>query len=546
MIRINDFRVPFTAKEPLEQSVAKRLKLPLRDIAEAVIVRKGLDARRYKGRDIEFVYILDIKVNGDEKKIIAKLSRDKNVKIAPKKEKSPLNLLKKQIKADDKASKRPVVVGFGPAGMLAAYALAKAGLSPLVLERGADVDERRRRVNEFWQGGAFSAQTNVQFGEGGAGTFSDGKLTTRISDPLIDDVLDLFVKCGAPSEIKYLHKPHIGTDKLAETVKNIRREIIALGGEVRFNSQVTDIETKGGEVSAVIVNEDERTETSFVFLAIGHSARDTYKKLYEHGVTMEAKAFAVGVRIEHPQDFIDLAQYKTNDERLPVADYALTYKDETSGRGAYSFCMCPGGTVVAAASEKGGVVTNGMSEYKRNSGVANAALLVNTVPADFGNDVLGGIEFQRKYENLAFRLGGGDYRAPVQSVGDFLRGKSESSDFLINPTYKPGTKRANLHDCLPAFVSGTLKNALVRWDERLKGFAASDVPLTGVEMRSSAPCRIIRDKESFEAVNVKGLYPIGEGAGYAGGIMSAAVDGLKATLAFLRKIGHTIEGEKIT
>lgn len=546
MIRINDFRVPFTAKEPLEESVAKRLKLPLRDIAEAVIVRKGLDARRYKGRDIEYVYILDIKVNGDEKKIIAKLSRDKNIKIAPKKEKSPLNLLKKQINADDKANKRPVVVGFGPAGMLAAYALAKAGLCPLVLERGADVDERRRRVNEFWQGGAFSPQTNVQFGEGGAGTFSDGKLTTRISDPLIDDVLDLFVKCGAPSEIKYLHKPHIGTDKLAETVKNIRQEIIALGGEVRFNSQVTDIETKGGEVSAVIVNEDERTETSCVFLAIGHSARDTYKKLYERGVTMEAKAFAVGVRIEHPQDFIDLAQYKTNDERLPVADYALTYKDETSGRGAYSFCMCPGGTVVAAASEKGGVVTNGMSEYKRNSGVANAALLVNTVPADFGNDVLGGIEFQRKYENLAFRLGGGDYRAPVQSVGDFLRGKSESSDFLVNPTYKPGTKRANLHDCLPAFVSGTLKNALVRWDERLKGFAASDVPLTGVEMRSSAPCRIIRDKESFEAVNVKGLYPIGEGAGYAGGIMSAAVDGLKATLAFLRKIGHTIEGEKIT
>lgn len=546
MIRINDFRVPFTAKEPLEELVAKRLKLPLRDIAEAVIVRKGLDARRYKGRDIEFVYILDIKVNGDEKKIIAKLSRDKNIKIAPKKEKSPLNLLKKQKNAKDKASKRPVVVGFGPAGMLAAYALSKAGLCPLVLERGADVDERRRRVNEFWQGGAFSPQTNVQFGEGGAGTFSDGKLTTRISDPLIDDVLDLFVKCGAPSEIKYLHKPHIGTDKLAETVKNIRQEIIALGGEVRFNSQVTDIETKGGEVSAVIVNEDERTETSCVFLAIGHSARDTYKKLYERGVTMEAKAFAVGVRIEHPQDFIDLAQYKTNDERLPVADYALTYKDETSGRGAYSFCMCPGGTVVAAASEKGGVVTNGMSEYKRNSGVANAALLVNTVPADFGNDVLGGIEFQRKYENLAFRLGGGDYRAPVQSVGDFLRGKSESSDFLINPTYKPGTKRANLHDCLPAFVSGTLKNALVRWDERLKGFAASDVPLTGVEMRSSAPCRIIRDKESFEAVNVKGLYPIGEGAGYAGGIMSAAVDGLKATLAFLRKIGHTIEGEKIT
>lgn len=531
MIRIRNLAVPFTETASLEDLAAKRLMLPPQQIAGVVIVRKAVDARRYHGAPIQFVYILDVRLEPKlEKKVLQKLRRDRKVEAAPEPEAAaPLPKLHLE--------RRPVVVGFGPAGMFAALTLARQGCEPLVLERGHDVDTRREDIQRFWRGGALDPQSNVQFGEGGAGTFSDGKLTTRINDPHMKDVIEAFVAAGAPEEIRYLHKPHIGTDILRDVVRNIRKEIIRLGGTVRFGAQVTDLELGEEGVEAVIVNDDERIETDVVFFGIGHSARDTYRMLLERGVAMEAKPFAMGVRIEHPQEFIDRAQYgeDAGHPLLPVADYALTYKDPATGRGAYSFCMCPGGFVVAAASEKERVVTNGMSNYRRDSGIANSALLVQVAPADFGQEVLSGMALQQELEGLAFALGGRNYFAPVQTVGDFLKGTSGSTDFLTKPTYAPGVKASDLHRCLPDFITKTLAGALPYFDRKIPGFADAGAVMTGVETRSSAPCRIRRDRSTFVAEATPGLYPMGEGAGYAGGIMSAAVDGMKAALAFLHQ-----------
>ncbi|MGP1586084.1 MAG: NAD(P)/FAD-dependent oxidoreductase [Schwartzia sp. (in: firmicutes)] len=538
MIRIQRLKVPLEEMATIEKLAARRLRVSLSDVESVRLVHKAVDARRYRGAPLCFVYTVDVKIAGREGLLLERFSRDRDVVAAPA-QRQPLW---ETLRRGEGRALRPVVVGFGPAGMMAALVLARAGLSPLVLERGADVDTRREAVERFWQGGAFDPSTNVQFGEGGAGTFSDGKLTSRSSDPHTADVLEAFIAAGAPEEIRYLHKPHLGTDRLRGIVRQLRQEILSAGGEVRFGAQVTDIELGADGVSSVVVNDDVRIGTEAVFLGIGHSARDTCQMLLARGIAMAPKAFSVGLRIEHPQGLIDQAQYGVDAGHplLSAADYALTFQDTATGRGAYSFCMCPGGQVVAAASERGHLTTNGMSLYRRDSGVANAALLVTVAPEDFGGTVEGGIAFQRRYEALAFQLGGADYCAPVQTVGDFLTGRTGSRDFLVTPTYQPGVVPANLRNALPDFVALTLAHALPVFGARIPGFSDAGAPLTGVEMRSSSPYRILRDPATFAAVCTPGLFPMGEGAGYAGGIMSAAVDGLRAALAFLAKIGHTV------
>ncbi|AIF50179.1 NAD(P)/FAD-dependent oxidoreductase [Pelosinus sp. UFO1] len=528
MLRIINMRVLLDTNTTINKLAAKRLKLPPQAVLEVVIVRRALDARRKN--NISFVYTLDVKTAVPEGQVLSRLKGDKDVSQVAEYVPEPIIL------GLEKLEHPPVVIGLGPAGMLAALTLAKHGYRPLVLERGRKIEDRTKDVSKFWQTGNFDPISNVQFGEGGAGTFSDGKLTTRVNDPLMRQVLELFVKAGAPQEITYLHKPHIGTDKLRDVVKNIRQEIIALGGQVEFEAKVTDVDIKDGQLKGLVVNENRYIPCSVALLGIGHSARDTYEMLHKQGVAMEAKAFAIGVRIEHPQDVIDVSQYgiSAGHSQLPAADYALVYHDKDAGRTAYSFCMCPGGLVVAASSETGGVVTNGMSLYNRASGVANSALVVNVTPEDFGNEILGGIAFQRKYEQLAFSVGGSNYHAPLQTVGDFLAGTTGSTTFITKPSYRPGTVATDLRQCLPQFVTDTLAKALPEFERKIKGFAHPEAIMTGVETRTSAPVRIIR-KSDFISLNTEGLYPIGEGAGYAGGIMSAALDGLNSAIAIIKQ-----------
>ena len=526
MIRIRNLAVSFTEMASLEDLAAKRLMLPPQQIAGVVIVRKAVDARRYHGAPIQFVYILDVRLEPKlEKKVLQKLRRDRNVEAAPEPEAAaPLPKLHLE--------RRPVVVGFGPAGMFAALTLARQGCEPLVLERGHDVDTRHEDIQRFWRGGALDPQSNVQFGEGGAGTFSDGKLTTRINDPHMKDVIEAFVAAGAPEEIRYLHKPHIGTDILRDVVRNIRKEIIRLGGTVRFGAQVTDLELGEEGVEAVIVNDEERIETDVVFFGIGHSARDTYRMLLERGVAMEAKPFAMGVRIEHRKADINAAQYGAAAERLPAADYSLSCH-LPDGSSAYTFCMCPGGEVFAAASEAGGVCTNGMSNSRRDGENANAAVLVTLRPEDFPDkSTLGGMYWQRSIEQRAFARGGGNYHAPAQLAGDFLAGRASTGPGRVQPTYRPGVTWCDLHDMLPARITDTLAQALPAFGRKLRGFDDPDAVLTAPETRSSSPVRIVRGEDRC-STGVPGLYPCGEGAGYAGGITSAAVDGLRCAESVL-------------
>lgn len=510
------------------QLAAKRLKLPVHDIRQVTIIRRAVDARRK--HNITFVYTLAVACAVPPGQILSRLAGDNDVvQVIP--------IPAEDIQPGSKhLTSRPVVVGAGPAGLLTAFMLAKHGYKPLLIERGRDVERRAQDIAAFWRTGNFNEQSNVQFGEGGAGTFSDGKLTTRVNDPRMAQVLDIFVTAGAPPEIKYLHKPHIGTDKLRQVVKNIRTEIVKMGGQVEFEAALTAVATKDGRLTGITINDDRFLPCEALFLAIGHSARDTYQMLHQANIAMEAKAFAIGVRIEHPQTVIDQAQYggAAGHPKLGAADYALVYQDRSAGRAAYSFCMCPGGLVVAAASEAGGVVTNGMSLFKRDSGIANSALAVTVNPGDFGSNVLDGIEFQRRYERLAFALGGHNYQAPAQTVGDFLANKSGSSKYLVTPSYQPGVTPADLRECLPEFVTATLAKALPDFGRKLRGFDHPGAVLTGVETRTSAPVRIIRGQD-FISVNTAGLYPIGEGAGYAGGIMSAALDGMNAAISFIQE-----------
>lgn len=502
----------------LKNKVCKKLKISIEDIKEFKILKESIDAR--KKDNIKFNYAVEVICDNEVK--ILKRSNDKDVKLE--------NLHAEEFKFGNRKMKhRPIIVGMGPAGMFAGLLMAQKGYKPLIIERGEKVEDRTETVNKFWKTGELNLESNVQFGEGGAGTFSDGKLTTRIKDNRCDFVLEEFVKNGAPDEIIYSGKPHIGTDILKELVKNIRQRIIDLGGEIRFNSRLEDIVIKDNYIKSVVVNGEEIPCENLI-LAIGHSSRDTYEMLFKRGVFMEPKAFAIGVRIEHSQNMINVNQYGkyAGHPRLKAADYRLSHTIQTTGRAVYSFCMCPGGEVVAAASEEGRLVTNGMSYYDRDKDNANAAIVVTVGENDFeGSSPLKGMEFQRHYEKLAYTVGGGGYKAPIQSVGDFLEDRITSRLGEIKPTYKPGYEFKALGECLPGYVTQSLKEGLVNFDRKIKGFAGADAILTGIETRTSAPVKITRN-ENLESINVKGLYPSGEGAGFAGGIVSAAVDGIKS------------------
>ena len=524
MIKISDMKIPvdYTDKD-LYEITAKELRTDIKRIRKIELLRRSVDAR--KKNDVKFIASVKAEIDGDEKKILSR-AKNKNASVY-----KPFSY---EIGKCRELKNPPVIVGFGPAGLFAGLVLARAGANPVILERGEDVDSRTKTVESFWNNREFSPVSNVQFGEGGAGTFSDGKLNTGTKDIRSRMVLEEFVSHGAPEEILYNAKPHIGTDKLKITVKNIREEIISLGGKVYFSTKLTDIIIKNGSVTGAKAEQKGKElvfDTENLILAIGHSARDTFEMLLQKAVFMEQKPFSVGARIEHLQKNIDKAQYGAfaGKGRLGAADYKLSEHLE-NGRGVYTFCMCPGGQVVGAASEENTVVTNGMSEFARDKTNANAALLVGVNPGDFGSEnPLAGVEYQRKLEKAAFRLGGENYNAPVQRVDDFLNNNKTSSLGEVTPSYLPGTELSNLREILPDYVALSMAEAIKRMDKKLHGFGNGDAVLTGVETRSSSPVRISRNSE-FQSVNVSGLYPCGEGAGYAGGIVSAAVDGIKTAL----------------
>ncbi|MGB2862804.1 MAG: hypothetical protein WBC05_05705 [Sedimentisphaerales bacterium] len=521
MIRLRDIALPFDHKpDALAANIVKRLNISERELLDFTIIRKSIDARRKN--NIVAVYTIDVRVK-NEPELLSRFSQDIYISPAP-----CMNYRMPAV--GDTQGVRAVVVGSGPCGLFAALILAQLGFKPILIERGKDVKSRIKDVQNFWRNGELDSESNVQFGEGGAGTFSDGKLTSQIKDKhnRSRKVLEEFVKAGAPEEILYQARPHIGTDNLVRVVKNLRGGIISLGGQVHFETKLTGIEIKDGKVAGAIVNDSENIETDIIVLALGHSARDTFEMLHRLGIRIEAKPFSVGVRIEHPQEVIDKAQYgrPASGEFLGPAEYKLVHHCE-NGRSAYTFCMCPGGEVIACSSEAGGVVTNAMSFYSRNRPNANSALLAGVNPRDFGStDPLAGIAFQRKWERKAFETGGNNYFAPVQLVGDFLAGRPSRSPGRVVPSYRPGTTPCDLGECLPGFVVETLRLAIPQMDRKLKGFSMNDAVMTAVESRSSSPIRIIRDR-TFQSPALEGLYPAGEGAGYAGGIISTAVDGIK-------------------
>jgi uncharacterized FAD-dependent dehydrogenase len=529
MLRITEIKLPLDHDaEALRRAVIERLGIAADDLHALNVHRRGYDAR--KRGHIQLVYTVDVEVR-DEAAVARRLRGDRHVAATPD--------MRYRFVARAPASlrHRPLIIGTGPCGMLAGLVLAQMGFRPILLERGKAVRERTRDTWGLWRKGRLDPESNVQFGEGGAGTFSDGKLYSQIKDPRHHGrkVLEEFVAAGAPAEILYVSKPHIGTFKLVAMVEHMRASITALGGEVRFNSRVVDLDIESGRVHGVVLADGERLASDHVVMAVGHSARDTFAMLHRRGVYIEPKPFSIGVRIEHPQSLIDRCRFgdQAGHPLLGAADYRLVHHCG-NGRSAYSFCMCPGGTVVAATSEPGHVVTNGMSQYSRNERNANAALVVGVTPADFPGDVdanpLAGIDFQRHWEAAAFRAGGQDYRAPAQRVGDFLAGRASSGPGAVIPSYTPGVHWTDLAQCLPAYVVAALREALPAFDRQIRGFAMDDAVMTGVETRTSSPIRIRRG-DDYQSINTRGLYPAGEGAGYAGGILSAAVDGIEVAEA---------------
>ncbi|OEH84858.1 hypothetical protein BHU72_06595 [Desulfuribacillus stibiiarsenatis] len=542
MLKISNIKLPIGHdSHALLHAIIKELKVNKEQIQQYQILKRSLDAR--KKDQLHFVYQVVVTCQ-DERKILQN-KRLKNIE--PYQETTPISL---NI-GDKPMQHRPVIVGSGPAGLMAGIILAEYGYRPIILERGKDVDRRAKDIDEFWQTGKLNPESNIQFGEGGAGTFSDGKLTTRIRDTRIDHVYDYLIKAGAPEEISYINKPHIGTDILRNVVKSLRDMVLNAGGEIRFEHKVVDIELENQKVVGVHVHASDKHETTYietnhVILAIGHSARDTFHMLNEKNVAMDPKSLAIGVRIEHPQTMVNQSQYGEyyDHKDLGAAEYQLVRKkDESLDRTVYSFCMCPGGIVVAAASEDGGVVTNGMSYHARDLQNANSALVVNIDPEDYGfqpgKSPLLGLEYLRKWERQAYEVGGRNFFAPAQLVRDFLEGQptTDLSQSSVIPSYKPGVTPADLRECLPEFVIDALKQAIRDFGKRMPGFDFGDAILTGIETRTSSPLRIHR-KESGESINTAGLYPTGEGAGYAGGIISAAVDGLKIAESMIQSYSN--------